>query len=109
MSIPCEESIVVNTPVEGVVAPIVVLSIVPALISAVVATNELVVTAAALDPPIIVPSIVPPLMSVVVNTELAIVCTPVEFAIVELAVPSAADIDAVSTSAKVPTFAFTFA
>ena len=103
MSIPCEESIVVNTPLEGVVAPIVVLSIVPALISAVVATNELVVTAAALDPPMIVPSIVPPLMSAVVSTELAIVITPVEFAIVADAVPSAADIDAVSTSVAVAT------
>ncbi len=77
-----------------VVPPIVVLSIVPALISAVVATNDEVVTAAALDPPMIVPSIVPPLMSAVVSTELAIVITPVEFAIVADAVPSAADIDA---------------
>jgi hypothetical protein len=39
-------------------------SIVPALMSAVVATRDDVVTAAGVVPPITVPSIVPPLMSI---------------------------------------------
>ena len=129
MSIPCEESIVVNVPAPADAPPIVTPSIVPPLMSTVVTvpksanvpvtvgvfdnTIELpvIVTespvaspkttlpdalivvndpAAAVDPPITTLSAVPPLISAVVKTADAIVCTPVEFAIVELAVPSAA-------------------
>ena len=54
-----------NVPAAGVVPPITVLSIVPALISAVVATREVKVPAAGVDPPITALSIVPPSMLVV--------------------------------------------
>jgi hypothetical protein len=63
-------------PVEAVVAPIVVLSIEPAFISAVVATKELNVPAAAVVPPMVVLSIVPALMSAVSATRLSMFAVP---------------------------------
>ena len=67
------------------------------------------VPAAAVEPPMVTLSAVPPLMSAVVNTALGTVTTPVELAIVAAAVPSAAEIEPVSKSETVVTPAFTAA
>ena len=61
--------ILVNVPAAGVAPPIIVLSTVPAFISAVVTTSDENVPAAGVDPPITELSIVPPLMSAVVATK----------------------------------------